>query len=159
MMNKIISQIMTGKAPLKKNNKRSLTYLVPMRHYFARPKRFGSRGPSENVRPFPTSLLRIRHRSELTERDWENALQGLGKSLTTVKSLSSQTPPFTRLEVGFQKSLRVVCRRFFYNCVLPWPPTLSFLFCPWFSFRVVTLRNRKEKYTEKSASYAGWNYV
>ena len=84
-INKIISQIMTGKAPLKKNkhNKRSLTCLVPKRHYFARPKRFGSRGPSENVRPFPTRLLRIRHRSELTERDCENAVQELGKSLTT----------------------------------------------------------------------------
>ena len=36
-------------------------------HYSARSKRFGSRCPSENVR------------SELTERDWENAVQGLGK--------------------------------------------------------------------------------
>ena len=42
--------------------------LVPRPQFFARPKRFGSRGPSENV-------PRIRHRSELTERDWENALQ------------------------------------------------------------------------------------
>ena len=71
------------RAVKKNNNKRSLTCLVPKRHYFARPNRFGSRGPSENVRPFPTRLLRIRHRSELTERDWENAVQGLGKSLTT----------------------------------------------------------------------------
>ena len=66
-INKIISQIMTGKAPLKKkHNKRSLTSLVPKPHYFARPKRFGPRGQSENVRgPFPTRLLRIRHRSEV----------------------------------------------------------------------------------------------
>ena len=42
--------------------------LVPRPQFFARPKRFGSRGPSENV-------PQIRHRSELTERDWENALQ------------------------------------------------------------------------------------
>ena len=42
--------------------------LVPRRQFFARPKRFRSRGPSENV-------PRIRHRSELTERDWENAVQ------------------------------------------------------------------------------------
>ena len=42
--------------------------LVPRPQFFARPKRFGSRGPSENV-------PRIRHRSELTERDWENAIQ------------------------------------------------------------------------------------
>ena len=42
--------------------------LVPRPQFFARPKRFGSRGPSENV-------PRIRHRSELTKRDWENAVQ------------------------------------------------------------------------------------
>ena len=42
--------------------------LVPRRQFFARPKRSGSRGPSENV-------PRIRHRSELSERDWENAVQ------------------------------------------------------------------------------------
>ena len=40
----------------------------------ARPKRFGWRGPSENV-----SWPRIGHRSEFTEREWENAVQGLGK--------------------------------------------------------------------------------
>ena len=38
------------------------------------PKRFGSRGPSENVKMFPACLPRIRHRNELTERDWENAV-------------------------------------------------------------------------------------
>ena len=32
---------------------------------------FGSRGPS--LMPW------LRHRSELTERDWENAVQGIGK--------------------------------------------------------------------------------
>ena len=42
--------------------------LVPRPQFFARPKRFGSRGPSENV-------PRIRLRSELSERDWENAVQ------------------------------------------------------------------------------------
>ena len=42
--------------------------LVPRPQFFARPKRFGSRGPSENV-------PRIRHRSKLTERDWQNAVQ------------------------------------------------------------------------------------
>ena len=51
--------------------------LVPRPHYSARPKRFGSRGPIENV--FPDRWSRIRHRNELTERDWENAVQGLGK--------------------------------------------------------------------------------
>ena len=28
---------------------------------------------------FPARSPRIRHRNELTERDWENAVQGLGK--------------------------------------------------------------------------------
>ena len=31
------------------------------------------------MRPFPARSPRIRHRNELTERDWENAVQGLGK--------------------------------------------------------------------------------
>ena len=57
--------------------------LVPRPHYSARPKRFGSRGPMENVRPFPDRSPRIRHRNELTERDWENAVQGLGKCTPT----------------------------------------------------------------------------
>ena len=52
--------------------------LVPRPHYSAQPKRFGSRGPIENVRTFPDRSPRIRHRNELTERDWENAVQGLG---------------------------------------------------------------------------------
>ena len=32
------------------------------------------------MRPFPARSPRIRHRNELTERDWEKAVQGLGKS-------------------------------------------------------------------------------
>ena len=51
--------------------------LVPRPHFSSRSKRFGSRGPCENV--FPARWPRIRHRNELTERDWENAVQGLGK--------------------------------------------------------------------------------
>ena len=51
--------------------------LVPMSHYSERPKHFGSRGPGENVKMFPARSPRIRHRSELTERDWENGVQGL----------------------------------------------------------------------------------
>ena len=35
---------------------------------------------------FPARSPRIRHRNELTERDWENAVQGLGKAVST-------TPP------------------------------------------------------------------
>ena len=51
----------------------------PRPHFSSRPKRFGSHGPCENVRPFPARSPRIRHRNELTERDWENTVQGLGK--------------------------------------------------------------------------------
>ena len=53
-----------------------------MPHYSARPKHFGSSGPSEDVTPFPARSPRI-CRSELTERDWENAEQGLGKIKST----------------------------------------------------------------------------
>ena len=52
--------------------------LVPRPHYSARPKRFGSRGPIENV--FPDRSPRIRHRNE-------NAVQELGNIST-----SSQSP-------------------------------------------------------------------
>ena len=55
------------------------SYLVPRPHFSSRPKHFGSRGPCENARPFPARSPRIRHRNELTESDWENAVQGLGK--------------------------------------------------------------------------------
>ena len=44
--------------------------------------RFWSRGPIENVRPDRSP--RIRRRNELTERDWENAVQGLGKKRLTL---------------------------------------------------------------------------
>ena len=59
-----------------------ISCLVPRPHYSARPKRFGSRGPSENVRPFPARSPRIRHRNELIDSDWENALQRLGKGIS-----------------------------------------------------------------------------
>ena len=36
---------------------------------------------------FPARLPRIRHRSELTERDWENAVQGLGKLIPSFNVL------------------------------------------------------------------------
>ena len=53
--------------------------LVPRPHYSARPKRFESRGPRKNV--FRACSTRIRHQSELTERAWENAVQGLAPFL------------------------------------------------------------------------------
>ena len=58
-----------------------LLCLVPRPHFSSWPERFGSRGPCENVRAFPALSPRIRHRNELTERDWENAVQGLGNYL------------------------------------------------------------------------------
>ena len=45
-------------------------WVVPKPHYSARPLCFGSRGPSLSPR--------IRHRSALTEKAWENAVQLLG---------------------------------------------------------------------------------
>ena len=64
----------------------SLSYLevnspVPRPHYSARPIRLGSRAPSEEVMAFPARSPRIRHRSELTEKAWENAVQGLSKEV------------------------------------------------------------------------------
>ena len=55
------------------------TSLVPRPHFSPRPRRFGSRGPCENVRAFPARSSRIRQRNELTEREREYAVQGLGK--------------------------------------------------------------------------------
>ena len=54
-------------------------------HYPARLKRFESHGPRENV--FRARSPRIRHRSELTERAWENAVQGLAPCLYMVGHL------------------------------------------------------------------------
>ena len=69
--------------------------LVPRPEYSARPKRFGSRGPSEDL--FPTRSPRIRHLSELTERDWERAVQRLGKGSCIRGPLGSRFPPLTSL--------------------------------------------------------------
>ena len=71
-----------------------LSFLAPWPHYYARLKRFGSRGPSEDVsfppgREFPFRSPRIRHWRELSERDWENAVQGRGNSLRWFSSLRS----------------------------------------------------------------------
>jgi len=50
--------------------------LVPRPHYSVRPKRFGSRGLSKDVRRFPLSPG-IRQQSELTKRNWENAVEAV----------------------------------------------------------------------------------
>ena len=57
--------------------------LVPGPHYSARSMRFGSRGPSEEVRAFPARSPRIRRRNALIEKAWEIAVQELGKCATT----------------------------------------------------------------------------
>ena len=51
---------------------------VPRPHYSARKIRIGSRRSE-----FSGRSPRIRHRSELTEKAWENGIQGLGKVFPT----------------------------------------------------------------------------
>ena len=51
-----------------------LPCLVPRPHYYARPMRFGSRGPRKFLRPSPGRSSRIRHRHALTERAWKDAV-------------------------------------------------------------------------------------
>ena len=75
----LLAPIETEDVILLATQARDSPCLVPRPHYSAQPKRFGSRGPNENVKMFPNRSPRIRHRNELTERDWENAVQGLGK--------------------------------------------------------------------------------
>ena len=53
--------------------------LVRRPHYSARLMRFGSRGPSE-------FSSQIRHPITLTEKAWEDAVQGLGMAMSTVAS-------------------------------------------------------------------------
>ena len=53
--------------------------LVRRPHYSARLMRFGSRGPSEFSSP-------IRHRITLTDKAWEDAVQGLDMATSTVAS-------------------------------------------------------------------------
>ena len=54
--------------------------LVPRSYYSAWPKRFGSRGPSESPR-------------ELTERDWESAVQLYPARGRLALHLKSKSPP------------------------------------------------------------------
>ena len=61
-----------------------LYHLVPRPHYSARTKRFGSRVPSEDVRAFPARSPRIGHRSDLTEKASENAVQGLRRTMQRI---------------------------------------------------------------------------
>ena len=56
--------------------------LVPRPHYCERPIRFGSHCPSEN----PSRSSRIRHRNALTEKAREEAVLGLGRRASKLKS-------------------------------------------------------------------------
>ena len=56
--------------------------LVLRPHYCERPMHFGSRGPSEN----PSRSSRIRHRNALTEKAREEAVLGLGRRASKLKS-------------------------------------------------------------------------
>ena len=55
------------------NKNKVLPCLVPRPHYCARLMRLGSHGPSESS----CRSSRIRHRNALTEKAWEDAVQGL----------------------------------------------------------------------------------
>ena len=69
--------------------------LVPKLHYCARPMRFGSRGSSEFS---PGRSPRIRHRNALTEKAWEDALQGLGKPKPTTAIGGLEHPEYLPLQ-------------------------------------------------------------
>ena len=58
--------------------------------------RFGSRGACEDVM-FPVRSPRIRPRVELTERDWENAIEGIGKEMFIFAHLNSFSLQRTKL--------------------------------------------------------------
>ena len=101
--------------------------LVPRPQFFARPKRFGSRGPSENV-------PQIRHRSELTKRDWENAVQvfvqGLGRARCSIAPLQKprQSHCFCEQQtypILFSCNPRIIWNKVYVDRVLPFTSVLK----------------------------------
>ena len=68
--------------------------------------RFGSRAASEDVM-FPVRSPRIRPRVELTEREWENAVEGIGKEMVIFAHLNSYSPQRTKL-LGTPINMRVL---------------------------------------------------
>ena len=87
--------------------------LVQRPHYPARPKRFESRGQSENV--FCARSPRIRHWCELTERAWENAVQGLAPCLYIVGHLkvimNVSFIYYNLMAASRAKAIRTICKR------------------------------------------------
>ena len=86
---------------------------------------------------FPDRSPRIRHRNELTERDWENAVQGLGKSKTTTPS--SQRMAFkdhvTKTRCPGDKHARAFAKKLCLMSDFTWDdvvsPRLKFLSSSW----------------------------
>ena len=68
--------------------------------------RFGSCGASEDVM-FPVRSPRIRPRVELTEREWENAVEGIGKEMVIFAHLNSYSLQRTKL-LGTPIHIRVL---------------------------------------------------
>ena len=68
--------------------------------------RFGSRGASEDVM-FPVRSPRIRPRVKLTERDWENAVEGIGNEMLIFAHLNSYSLQRTKL-LGTPIHMRVL---------------------------------------------------
>ena len=58
----------------KRSNHWRLSCLVLRPHYYARPIRFGSRGPRKFLGASPGRSSRIRHRNALTDRAWKDAV-------------------------------------------------------------------------------------
>ena len=85
------------------SKKRLEACLAPRPHFSSRLKRFGSRGPRKNV--FPALSPRIRHRNELTERDWENVVQGLGKLETSKHPLNGGSGIFLFELIGINRGM------------------------------------------------------
>ena len=67
----------------------------PLASFFLAAKAFRVTWSMRKCEAFPVPSPRIRHRNELTERDWENAIQGLGKIYTSTLRLSIYSPLFT----------------------------------------------------------------
>ena len=68
--------------------------------------RFGSRGASEDVM-FPVRSPRIRPRVKLIERDWENAVEGIGNEMLIFAHLNSYSLQRTKL-LGTPIHMRVL---------------------------------------------------
>ena len=124
--------------------------LVPRPQFFARPKRFGSRGPSENV-------PRIRHRSELTERTgktpyrfrtgtWQGAVQHRSFTETMPKSRkNAKTTPIKlwtanlSVTILFRATQELSGIKYTWTGYYRLPPSWKFLYFNFFQRYVFTV--------------------